>query len=169
MTITGELVLLAGSTNVIDISAAARTNDSIRGMTVVNYGGTLKVVNLQGTFAKGDSFRLFSAETYAGGFTSMNLPTLNLGLIWEWNPSIGTLSVSDKMSTTPTNLSFAVAAEGMFLSWPESHRGWMLQSNSIGIHLPTAWFDVAGSQGGTSFFIPYPQPDPMQFYRLRKP
>lgn len=169
MTITRELVLLAGSTNVIDISAAARTNDSIRGMRVVNYGGTLKIVNLQGTFAKGDSFRLFSAETYAGGFTSMNLPTLNLGLIWEWNPSIGTLSVSDKMSTTPTNLSFAVAAEGMFLSWPESHRGWMLQSNSIGIHLPTAWFDVAGSQGGTSFFIPYPQPDPMQFYRLRKP
>jgi fibronectin-binding autotransporter adhesin len=46
-------------------------------------GGTLSLSETGAALAAGDSFQLFNAPTYAGTFSSMNLPTLNPGLSWD--------------------------------------------------------------------------------------
>jgi autotransporter-associated beta strand protein len=66
----------------------------------LNYGGTLTVSNVGPALQAGDSFMLFSAASYTGGFASNSLPTLGAGLFWNTNNlSVdGTISVA----TAPT-------------------------------------------------------------------
>jgi hypothetical protein len=59
----------------------------------LNYGGVLTVTNLGPALQGGDSFQLFSAGSLSGAFTATNLPALNPGLAWSFNPSSGVLSV----------------------------------------------------------------------------
>jgi autotransporter-associated beta strand protein len=87
------LTLNAGSTTMLRLDKAAGTYDSIAGISALAYGGTLTVTNLAGTLAAGDSFKLFSAGTYAGEFATTNLPPLGSGLAWDWTPANGTLAV----------------------------------------------------------------------------
>lgn len=66
----------------------------------LNYGGTLIVSNIGPALQAGDTFTLFSAASYTGGFTSNSLPTLGAGLFWNTNNLNvnGTISVA----TAPT-------------------------------------------------------------------
>ena len=68
----------------------------------LTYAGTLAVTNLGAdALAANDSFTLFSAPSYAGSFTSLNLPVLPSGLFWN----IGNLSTNGTISVTTNNLS----------------------------------------------------------------
>ncbi len=78
----GGLTLTPGSTNFMHINKALQANDQLQTSGVLTYGGTLIVTNLGGTLASGDSFKLFSAGSYSGNFTSLILPTL-VGLGWN--------------------------------------------------------------------------------------
>jgi hypothetical protein len=62
------------------------TNDQLQVFGPLTYGGTLTVTNI-GTNAlmAGDRFQLFSASSFAGLFTSINLPPLGPGLTWKTN------------------------------------------------------------------------------------
>ena len=93
LTIANTLTLNTGSTIIAKLDKATATNDLLTGITTLTYGGTLTVTNLAGTLAAGDSFKLFSAASYAGNFATTNLPTLASGLVWMWAPTNGTLSV----------------------------------------------------------------------------
>ncbi len=92
LTISNSLTL-AGTT-ILEIAKTNNTSDSVTGLTSVTYGGTLRVTNLAGSLAVGDSFKFFSAASYGGVFTNIILPALPNQ--WGWSNTLtpnGTLSV----------------------------------------------------------------------------
>lgn len=67
------------------------------GSGTLTYGGALAVTQLgPNPPAAGDTFVLFSASNYAGAFTSVSLPALPNGLLWNTNSlaTNGTLTLS---------------------------------------------------------------------------
>ncbi|HEU5125585.1 MAG TPA: autotransporter-associated beta strand repeat-containing protein [Verrucomicrobiae bacterium] len=94
LTFNGSLTLGANSTQHFDIQKTGLTNDSVfvSGALVLN--GTLTVTNLAGALAAGDVFQLFSAGTFSGSFSTVNLPPLDAGLAWNTNQ----LSTAGKIS-----------------------------------------------------------------------
>ncbi len=83
-TLTVSNSLSLSGTALMELSPAGATNDQVRGITLLTYGGTLWLTNLDGTvLAAGNSFKLFSAATYGGAFTNYLLPSLSNGLVWD--------------------------------------------------------------------------------------
>ena len=78
-----------------------------------DFGGTLSVTNLGGSLTAGDSFRIFSAANFTGGFSALNLPPLGVGL--AWNTSALTNGVLSVIATAPPQFaSFAQTGDGNF-------------------------------------------------------
>jgi hypothetical protein len=94
-TLTVSNSLSLGGTALMELDKAGATNDQLRGITLLTYGGTLSVTNLNGTLATGDSFKLFQAATYGGAFTNFLFPPLPTGLAWDTSrlAADGTISV----------------------------------------------------------------------------
>lgn len=87
--------------------------------------------------------------------------------------SIATLTLTAP-PVGPTNLSYSFGGGSLALSWPGSHVGWILQSqtnpSSTGLQpAPGAWFDWPGSEVVTSTNIPVNTASPTVFFRLRQP
>jgi fibronectin-binding autotransporter adhesin len=95
-TLTVSNTLALAGTNVMELNKSSLTSDLIQGLTSVTYGGVLKVVNLSGTLAAGDSFKLFDSLAYAGSFASINPATPGAGLAWDTSSLAvnGTLKVA---------------------------------------------------------------------------
>jgi autotransporter-associated beta strand protein len=146
MTINNSLTL-SGST-IMELNAATGTNDVIRGLTSVTYGGTLVLSNPSGTIGATHAFKLFSASSYQGAFAALTPAAPGPGLAWNTNTLAidGTLRI---LSTVPTTLLATRATPGapLTLSWPADHIGWRLQiqTNSIAVGLSTNWVDVPNS------------------------
>lgn len=81
LTINNTLTLAGGTVMRLDKSAG--TNGQVQGVSTLTYGGSLIVTNLGGALAAGDSFPLFNAGSYQGGFAAILLPVLNSGLAWD--------------------------------------------------------------------------------------
>ena len=85
----------------------------------------------------------------------------------------GKLQVGTPIANYSTNLSFTVTGGGttMSLTWPTTHLGWILQSqtNSLSAGLSATWFDVAGSASVTSTSVGINPASPTVFFRLRHP
>ncbi len=168
ITINNTLTLQADSTTVVEVNKAAGTSDKVLGLTSVVYGGTLQVANLGGTLAAGDSFPVFSAAAASGSFASIT-PAPGAGLSWKFDAATGVLSVTEGGTSEPTTLSFSVDGSSLNLSWPATHAGWYVQSNSVSIAAPESWFIVPGSQNATTLSVPINPGTPQVFYRLRNP
>ncbi len=172
LTVSGTLTFLANSTNLMELDAASHTNDLLTGLTSVSYGGRLLVTNLSGSFAAGDSFKLFNAGSYSGSFASITLPALTGGLAWTNKLAVdGTIAVISPVNTTPTNIMMQVSGGNLILSWPADHIGWRLetQTNSLAIGLTTNWFTVPGSTGTNQISLPLDSTGGSIFYRLAYP
>jgi autotransporter-associated beta strand protein/parallel beta-helix repeat protein len=101
LSIAGALQLQG--TAIFKLKAATGNGDQLIAGSF-NYGGTLTVTNLFGTFAAGQGFQLFAGGSYTGGFNAINLPSLGAGLAWSNSLSInGTLQV---ISTVPAQPQF---------------------------------------------------------------
>ncbi len=86
LTINNTLTLGAGSVSRFEINKDILTNDVVRGVTSVTYGGTLLLTNTGNTaYAPGDSFKLFNASSYNGYFAAFSPATPGLGLLWDTN------------------------------------------------------------------------------------
>jgi fibronectin-binding autotransporter adhesin len=81
LTINNAVKLSGRTTLFVDRSGSA--SSLLTGVSTLTYGGTLNVTNVGAPLVQGDTFTLFSATTYAGGFTSSNLPPLAAGLQWD--------------------------------------------------------------------------------------
>ena len=82
--VISNTLTLAGNT-VMEVSKTAGviTNDLVRGMTYLTYGGTL-FVNLSGeALAVGDSIKLFDADSYTGEFAAISPSQPGPGLQWD--------------------------------------------------------------------------------------
>ena len=145
LTISNSLIL--SGTTIMELDAAAGTNDLVRGITSVTYGGTLVLSNLAGNIAASNAFKLFNANSYRGAFAALTPSSPALGLAWNTNTltTDGTLRV---VNTTPTALLVArevpIAPSSVAVSWPADHIGWRLQSHTNSLS-PSNWFDVPNS------------------------
>lgn len=159
-------VSLAGTT-LMEISRSPLTNDQLRVTGTLNYNGTLSVVNLSGALAGGDSFKLFSAASSSGNFSTL-AGSPGTGLAWTLNTNSGVLTV---YSTVPTNITALVTNNALQLSWPADHLGWTLQTqtNSLSAGLGTNWVSIGGSATNTQFLAPLDAGNPSVFYRLIYP
>ena len=93
LTVNGNVTLQTGSITPIQINKTNGTCDLLSVAGTLTYGGTLSV-SASGTLAAGDTFTIFQAGTITGSFTTVNLPTLTSGLIWDTsNLSSGTIRV----------------------------------------------------------------------------
>jgi len=116
LTINNTLTLQAGCSNIFEINKDLGTNDTVRGLTSVTMAGTLILQNVGSTtYVPGDSFKLFNATTYSGGFSAIVPATPALGLIWLTNNLNvnGTLGVA--VLPTPIPL-FAYSASSLISS-----------------------------------------------------
>jgi autotransporter-associated beta strand protein len=168
--------VMINGTNTMKLDKGNLTNDVLSVGGTLMYGGTLNVSVLSGTPALNDSFQLFSATSHGGDFAAINLPGLDAGLGWSWDPARGTLSVVPAVSVNlnPTNITAAVAGNVLQLSWPADHTGWRLlvQTNHLasGISSNTNdWTEVPGSAGMDQTNITINPALPAVFYRLVYP
>ncbi len=97
LTLAGQAVLALNRTN-------AQTAAKISGITTVTYGGTLIATNVGSALQAGDTFTLFQAATYAGSFTTVVLPALGSGLVWDTSQLgvNGSVSVISSLAITMT-------------------------------------------------------------------
>jgi len=75
----GSVTFGANNTTTMQLGTGATT---LRGISTMNYGGTLVVNNNGAALTAGSSFKLFEAGSYGGAFASTSLPSLAPGLIW---------------------------------------------------------------------------------------
>jgi autotransporter-associated beta strand protein len=85
--------------------------------------------------------------------------------------SITTAIINTGLASTPTNITHSVTNGQLRLSWPATHLGWILQSqtNSLASGLQTNWSDFAGSENWTQATITLNPANAAVFYRLRHP
>jgi autotransporter-associated beta strand protein len=168
LTLNSNLTL-AGTVSV-NVSKAARAADAVTGVQSLTYGGTLSVTNLAGTLVLGDQFKLFSAASASGDFTSI-AGSPGAGLAYSFDAASGVLSVVTGIASNPTNLTVHVTGNTLAISWPADHLGWILQSqtNTLGAGLGTNWVDITGSSAVTSNNVIITPANPTVFFRLRHP
>jgi len=159
---------LAGTT-LMELNASNGQSDRVQGLTNVSYGGTLVVSNLAGALTTGQSFQLFNVTgTRAGNFSSI-LPALTGGRAWSFNPTNGQLSVVSATAAYSTNFNFTISGGTLSLTWPSSHLGWIMQSNSVGVTSSSNWFDIPNSSNVTNLNVIPSSTLTNVFYRLRSP
>jgi autotransporter-associated beta strand protein len=146
LTVSNNVTLAAGSTTRMEIDRSNGSNDLLIVNGTLTMNGTLIVTNLNGVLVGGDSFQLFTATSRSGNFSATNLPALPPGMNWNWNPTLGTLSVLG-VATNPTAMSLAFDGSTLQLTWPADHLGWRLQvqTNDLIAGLGTNWVDVDNS------------------------
>jgi autotransporter-associated beta strand protein len=166
-------ILLNGKVFIRVDKSLAQSNDMISATgTITNGGtGTITVTNIGGTaLAAGDSFRIFSGAVSNGAALLVTDGNIS---VWTNKLAIdGTIQVVSIIPGYSTNISYTVSGNTLTISWPATHSGWILQSqtNSLAVGLtPNQWFDIPGTASGTSMGVNVNPANPTVFYRLRHP
>ena len=167
LTVSGDLVLEAGSTNTFEVDGSLATNDVVALGANVTYGG---VLNIQptGTFTNGQSFVLFSGAgaTSASVFSSL-VGSPGGGASFTFTN--GVLTVVGAGPSTPATLTNSFSGGVLSLSWPTGE-GWRLecQTNSLNVGLSNTW-QAAAASSVSSTNITVDTTAPTVFYRLVYP
>ena len=109
VTLAGNLIMDLDKANGTNDVLAAGTNSSL------TYGGTLVVTNLTSALANGDSFKLFSAGSYNGGFAAISPATPGAGLVW-YTKSLVTNGVLGVVSSPAIPVFTGITLSGMTLT-----------------------------------------------------
>ncbi len=143
LTINSTLAL--HGTAAMGISHSTGGCDRVTGATTLTYGGTLTVTNLAGTLANGDAFTLFTATTYSGSFSTINLPSLAAGLHWDTSAlaASGQIKVVNDPPTVATAASATFSGTAFSLS--------VLAADDGGEANLTYTWSVANGPGGVTF------------------
>jgi hypothetical protein len=81
--------------------------------------------------------------------------------------SIQVLTVVPPVNTTRTNITVQrTGTNTLVFSWPSSHLGWDLQTNSVNVANPSFWFTLPGSSTVTNVTITIDRTKTNVFYRL---
>jgi hypothetical protein len=152
----------------------ARSNDFVLvSGTLTNGGtGTLTVSNLGPALVVGDTFTLFSQPLVNGAALTLLPPSgVTFTNKLAMDGSIQVLTAPGAMASYPTNITSSVSGSTLTISWPATHLGWILQSqtNALNIGLGTNWQDIAGTASVTSTNLSIAPATPSSFYRLRHP
>ena len=156
LNINGPLSLAGAS--IMEINHTSGTSDTVQGISTITFGGTLTVNNLAGTLAAGDTFTLFSAGTYSGNFSSINLPSLTPGLLWNTsNLTVnGSITVVSQVVTSIL-VAPATAGVGSLGAQQFTATGYD-QVGAIMVNQPTfSWSNIGGGSvsGSGMYSAPY--------------
>ena len=171
LTLSGNTTLRG--TNLMDItkSGATLTADKLAVTGTLDLGGTLTVTLTSNTnLATSDKFTLFTATTFANGFTMVNLPVIS-GVIWTNKTAIdGTIQVLYAEPTVHPTLTNSVVGNQLSLSWPTNYLSYVLQgqTNPVTVGLlndPAAWGAVPGVSGN-QVTLPIDPANGTVFFRL---
>ena len=171
----GLTVLGTGGTLTLSGTNTYTGNTTVNGGTLVlqqptlSAGSTITVTNaglLQLAFAGSETNQvaalvLNGVNKAAGVYNSTTDPAYLSGA--------GSLRVGAAVATYSTNITYGVSGSVLTLTWPESHLGWYVQSNSVSLTSPSSWFDIPGSQTATNLSITINPALPQVFYRMRLP
>lgn len=159
-------------------TGATLTNDAIKGLSTVVYGGTLQLANTGEPLMASNSFKLFYASAYAGAFTNLTPATPGSGLVWNTNGLASSGTVAVAVSPTPPPPAITnTAALGTNLVFsgtggPAGAGSSVLAHTNVSAPV-TEWivigsgtFDGSGSFTVTNAIAP---DAPVQFYRIRIP
>ncbi|HWH69838.1 MAG TPA: autotransporter-associated beta strand repeat-containing protein, partial [Candidatus Sulfotelmatobacter sp.] len=171
--VTGDTTLAGQVLMEIGRFGASLTNDQLLCAASLNLGGTLTVTNLgPDPLLAGDSFRLFTASLGSGGFSTLELPVLRPGLLWDTSTlaTDGTLRVMMAEPSEPPRLSLTVAPRALTFSWPTNYLSFILQAqtNAPGQGLGATWHPVPGLSNNT-LTVPLDGQNGSVFYRLMRP
>jgi T5SS/PEP-CTERM-associated repeat protein len=175
MIISNSPVLLGTTVLEISKNGAALTNDQAQVNAGLSYGGSLVVSNLGPTaLASGDTFRLFVAPSYGGGFTNVSLPALNSG--WTWtNRLLVDGSIAVVGPPIPQIGGIVVSGANVIISGtggPGTSNYWVLASTNVVLPLSN-WTRLLTNQfNGAGAFIFSNAIDPSlprRFYLLQVP
>ncbi len=176
VTINGGLFLSKGCTTITEVWPAYGYSYPTKGLTNVNYGGTLQLTNLGGVFTAGQTFQLFSSSQYGGAFTDLVPASPGAGLRWDTNELIvdGVLRVE---STTPPRPAFAgtaVTSDGRLVLSATGgiafDPGYLYSTTNLSLPfgqwdcITTNYFDINGTTTVTNTIIPC---EPQRYYLLR--
>ena len=153
LTFSNSLTLASGSTNLFAISQSPLTNTSAGIFGVLTNGGTLVVTNIGIiALANGDSFKLFNAASYSGGFANVILPPLPSGLVWNTN-SFNTNGVLSIVALTPPTIAGVQLSGGNLIisgvggvgNWPYLVLSTTNLSAAQWTPVATNYFDASGN------------------------
>lgn len=143
LTFSNNLTLNTGSTITMELTRPPATSDRLKVMSSLACGGALVVTNISGsTLQGGDSFQLFDAGVISGNFSSVALPALAAGLLWNTNSLLidGTLKV---FSTAPAKFETVQSLPDrtirLTFSGPAGNSFEVRASTDVGLKPLTAW------------------------------
>ena len=167
-TLTISNTLSLSGTTIMELNAATRTNDLIRGLTTVTYGGTLTLSNVAGAITASNTFKLFSANSYHGAFSAITPASPAPGLAWNTNTlaTDGTLRI---VSIAPVTITNTRSGNILALAWPADHTGWRLQAQTNSYGLSTNWINVPTSIATNQMTFTLDPAGRCTFYRLLYP
>lgn len=167
LTVNGNYTI--NGTQTVEVNRAGPAADFVTvSGTVSAVAGTLSVKNLGAALQVGDTFTLFNKPVSGGAALSV----VGGGAIWINNlASTGSIQVQSVVPTTPTTLTATAGSGSLNLSWPGSHLGWVLQTqtNALTVGIAANWVDVPGTAAVTATNIAVNPANPTVFFRLRYP
>lgn len=171
VTVTSALTL--AGTNIMEVNSSAIPSSDLVNAGSVSYGGTLLVQNLGPALSLTSSFKLFNAAAYSGAFAEIIPTTPAAGLAWDTSSLTveGTLKVKAGVSTEPTGVNALVNGGNLELSWPATHTGWRLESqtNSLAIGIGSNWQTVPDSAATNKVIMTIDRANGAVFFRLVYP
>jgi alpha-galactosidase len=169
----GGAAVLQGTT-LLQLNRTAATNGMLNAAGSIVYGGTLALSNVSGTLMPGDSFKLFNATTYSGGFSNITPAIPGLNLAWNTNGlSAGVVSVVSQ-ATPPPKLALSMGANGIVFVGSNGVPGWpyfLLASTNVGMPLSnwTPLLSNAFDANGNFIFTNSPSSNAQQFFIVQLP
>jgi fibronectin-binding autotransporter adhesin len=139
--------------------------------------GTINL-NVTGTAWTAGQFPLigYTGSIGGDGYSALNLVSLPAGVSGHLSNNVSNLSVDlvitsapSVINPNPTNITTTVSGNQITLSWPASHIGWLLQSNSVSLANTGAWATVAGSGSTNQFTYSIDSTKTNVFFRMLKP
>lgn len=160
LTLNGNVVLNAGSTNTFEVDGTTSTNDVVVLGSTVTYGGVLKIVPT-GTFTNGQTFTLFSGvgATDLSNFGSI-VGSPGVGQAFAFTNGVLTVVSTGPAAPTPEPITRTVSGGNLILSWTQP--SWTLLT---GTNVTAITNIIPGAAS------PYTNSlnEPKRFYRLTYP
>lgn len=169
-TVNNTITFNGGNALIRVDKSQAQSNDVIAATGNITNAleGTVTMTNIGTTaIAIGDRFQIFSGAVSNGTAFTVT------GGGMTWSNSLASdgsvVAVSPAMADYSTNITFNVSGNTMTIAWPNTHLGWILQSQTNAGIAPTNWFDVANTATVTNFSAAVNPTNPPTFFRLRHP
>ena len=173
LTINGNLTN-SGSMR-MELKASDGTSDLVTGVNTLVYGGTLSATNIAGTLTNGASFKLFTATTYEGAFSSISPTTPGSGLAWDLTglTNNGTLKIVAGAATPPHIGGIAASGASVIISGTggtASANYYVVSATNVALplinwtRLATNVFDAGGNFNFTNVMS-----GPREFFRIELP